>query len=337
MQINRKKYNRSRRGSVRLQAQFRGRTVRKVNASTKIQSFRRMHVKNSAYRKLKSACIAIQCCLRRDEAKKALDQIKREQKDMGKLKENNDKLKNEMASLKAMLQAQAASSSGKAESEKAIAKKQEEIDALEARIAELEAALAAEKENVQKLENDLNDQKEGNRRISHDLQYQKELASRAPPTPVPSHRKSSSSSAATLAQAEKVVDAVVVGHTITPEALAQHRAEVARLEEQLEDERRMSRMARIEVKNLRAAIADKGVVDVTASTEISDNVSEMSGSEMDRSDLPVPTDLEPQMRYVQNNVLLMAVVESSVLDYSISTDCLRMFKICYLFGLWPRK
>ena len=60
MQINRRKYVRARRGTVRLQAQSRGRTVRKVNAATKIESSYRMHVRNSAYKKLKSATIALQ-------------------------------------------------------------------------------------------------------------------------------------------------------------------------------------------------------------------------------------------------------------------------------------
>ncbi|KAL7540528.1 hypothetical protein ACHAXR_010173 [Thalassiosira sp. AJA248-18] len=311
MQINRRTYNRSRRGTVRLQAQYRGRTVRKVNAATKIQSVQRMHVCNSAYIKLKSATIALQCCVRRSMAKQVYDEIKKAQKDMGKIKEHNEKLKMEMASLKAMLQAQAASDAGKAESEKAVAKKQKEIDILETRIAALEAELEQEKENVKKLENDLNVQKGNNQRLSQDLQFQKEMVSRGSTSPTPMQRKHSrGSSLSTVPQsrastvpAEKVVDAVVVGHTITPEALAQHRAEVARLEEQLEEERRMSRTARIEVKNLRAAIADKGVVDVTASTEISDNVSEMSGSEIDRSDVPVPSEVSPstpiQMRYVQ--------------------------------------
>lgn len=303
MQISRRKYNRARRGSVRLQAQFRGRTVRKVNAATKIQSFRRMSVSNSAYRKLKSATIALQCCARRDAAKKVFDEIKRAQKDMGKLKEHNEKLKMEMASLKAMLQAQAASDAGKAESEKAIAEKQKEIDRLEARIAELEAALEQEKENVKKLENDINVQKTSNKRLAEDLEYQKGLVAKGSSSPAPPQRKhsrgSSLAQAAAAAPAEQVAEAVVVGHTITPEALAMHRAEVARLEEQLEEERRMSRAARIEVKNLRAAIADKGVVDVTASTDlISDNVSEISGSEMDRSDIPIISEVEPQTRYV---------------------------------------
>ena len=338
MQINRRKYVRARRGTVRLQAQSRGRTVRKVNAATKIESSYRMHVRSSAYRKLKSATIALQCCARRASSKKIFDQVKREAKDMGKIKQHNEKLKMEMASLKAMLQAQAASNAGKAESEKAVEEKQKEIDRLEARIAELEAELAKEKENVKKLENDLNVQKGSNTRLSQDLQYQKELVSRAgavsPTTPLQrKHSRGKSLNAApesstpqthsrgASAPAEQLVDAVVVGHTITPEALAQHRAEVARLEEQLEEERRMSRAARIEVKNLRAAISEnKGVVDgVTASTyEISDAISEMSGSEMDASDIPHPSDVEPQARYVYPLVSSRAVVESREFDHFIS-------------------
>lgn len=302
MQINRRKYIRFRVGIIRLQAQLVGRKVRKAIAATKIQSFFRMHVCQSAYRKLRSAAIALQCCYRRGAAKAVLEQLKKEAKDMGKVKQANEKLKMEMASLKAMLQAQAASSAGKAETEKAVAEKQKEIDALESRISVLEAELDREKENVKKLENDLNAQKENNLRLTENLQYQKNLVQeQGSRSPLPKNKKHSRGSSladatAPMAPAELVQDAVVVGHTITPEALAMHRAEVARLEEQLEEERRMSRAARIEVKNLRAAIAEKGVVDFTASTEISDNVSEMSGSEIDRSE--VPDSIEDGMRYV---------------------------------------
>lgn len=315
MQINRRKYNRARCGAVRLQAQYRGRTTRKNNAAKKIQSYRRMHVDKRKYNNLQSATISLQCRARRGAAKKEFDQIKREAKDMGKIKEHNEKLKMEMASLKAMLQAQAASDADKVKSKKAIAEKQEEINRLEARIAQLEGELENEKENVKRLENNLNVQKEDNTRLSQDLQYQKEmaLALRGASTPakhsrnlsgnelqkVPGKhaRNFSANELLSTVPAEAVVDAVVVGHTISPEALAQHRAEVARLEEELEEERRMSRAARIQIKNLRAAIVDKGVMDVTASTEvISDNLSEMSGSEIDRSDVPVPSDLDTQLR-----------------------------------------
>ena len=142
-----------------------------------------MQVRKNAYRKLKSATIALQCCLRQGFAKKIFAQLKHEQKDLGRLKENNEKLKMEMASLKAMLQAQAASDAGKVQSEKAIAEKQKEIDRLESRIKQLEVELANEKENAKKLENDLNVQRSSNQRLSQDLQYQKEMVSRAPSSP----------------------------------------------------------------------------------------------------------------------------------------------------------
>ena len=290
MQINRRKYNKARAGTVLLQALYRGRNARKTIAATKIQSYYRMHVHSKAFRKLKSAIISLQCCVRRGIAKKVFDQVKREAKDMGKVKEHNEKLKAEMASLKAMLQAQAANDAGKEKYEKAIKEKQAEIDRLEARIAQLEASLAKEKENVQKLENELASQKEGNRKLTSDLQYQKEKVAQTP-----MRRKQSSDGV----KAEQLAEATVIGATMSSEDLAQHHAEVARLEEELEEERKMGRAMRIQIKNLRSSMADKGVVDVTASTDyISDAVSEISGSEMDTSDVPDPSDVE-QVRYVQ--------------------------------------
>ena len=235
---------------------------------------------------------------------------------MGKLKENNEKLKMEMASLKAMLQAQAASDAGKVQSEKAIAEKQKEIDRLESRIKQLELELAKEKENVKKLENDMNVQRGSNQRLSQDLQFQKEVSkthTRALSSAVVGDTVSKAHTRAVSANAavptEPLVDAVVVGHTITPEALAVHRAEVARLEEQLEEERRIGRAARIEVKHLRTAIAGKGT-DFTASNEISDNLSEISGSEHYQQ-----SDMEPETRYVEPlsvKPLSMRAVESRV-------------------------
>ena len=230
MQINRRKYNRARCGAVRLQAQYRGRTTRKNNAAKKIQSYRRMHVDKRKYNNLQSATISLQCRARRGAAKKEFDQIKREAKDMGKIKEHNEKLKMEMASLKAMLQAQAASDADKVKSKKAIAEKQEEINRLEARIAQLEGELENEKENVKRLENNLNVQKEDNTRLSQDLQYQKEmaLALRGASTPakhsrnlsgnelqkVPGKhaRNFSANELLSTVPAEAVVDAVVVAN-----------------------------------------------------------------------------------------------------------------------------
>jgi len=299
MLINRRKYDRSRRGTILLQAQYRGRSVRKTNAAVKVQAYRRMYLCSTAYRKLKSATIAIQCCARRSAAKAVFNEIKREQKDMGKLKEHNEKLKQEMASLKAMLQAQAAHSAGKLESESAIKEKQEEINRLEARIAQLESELAKQKELVQKLESDLDAQKGANQQLVQDLQQQREMLARSPPTPSKDRKR------ANAIPVEPVANAVVVGHTITPEALAQHRAEVARLEEQLEEERRMRRDMSIEINNIRAA-AKEGKLDLdfgaaTASTKsIPDNISEISGSEIDRNE--VQNEVEPEIRPLAEKV-----------------------------------
>lgn len=159
MQVVRIKYNRARTGTISLQAQYRGRATRRLHALTKIQSYRRMYLCKTAYRKMKSATISLQCCVRRGIAKTEFNEIKRAQKDMGKLKEHNEKLKMEMASLKAMLQAQAATDAGKAESEKIIKEKEKEVKQLESRVSQLERELANEKELVQKLEKELVEQR----------------------------------------------------------------------------------------------------------------------------------------------------------------------------------
>lgn len=299
MQVVRIKYNRSRAGTISLQAQYRGRATRRLIALTKIQAYRRMYIRKNAFRKLRSASVAIQCCVRRGIAKKEFNELKRSQKDMGKLKEHNEKLKMEMASLKAMLQAQAASDAGKAENKKAIEEKEEEIKKLEIRVSQLERELANEKEFVQKLENELAAQKENNHRIVQDLQYQKELLAKSPQVSEQARKHSRAQSTGIPAVTEPLAEAVVVGHTITPEALAMHRAEVARLEAQLEEERKMRHAASREIRSLRSALEGKGEYDATASTKfISDTMSEVTESEMDRSDVANLNDIEPEMRCV---------------------------------------
>jgi myosin-5 len=299
MQVVRIKYNRSRAGTISLQAQYRGRATRRLIALTKIQAYRRMYIRKNAFRKLRSASVAIQCCVRRGIAKKEFNELKRSQKDMGKLKEHNEKLKMEMASLKAMLQAQAASDAGKAENKKAIEEKEEEIKKLEIRVSQLERELANEKEFVQKLEKELAAQKENNHRIVQDLQYQKELLAKSPQVSEQARKHSRAQSTGIPAVTEPLAEAVVVGHTITPEALAMHRAEVARLEAQLEEERKMRHAASREIRSLRSALEGKGEYDATASTKfISDTMSEVTESEMDRSDVANLNDIEPEMRCV---------------------------------------
>ena len=141
MQILRRRYERARKGTIAYQAIFRGYSLRRVLAVTKIQKFARMEKLRRLFMTLKSALLALQCVVRKRIAKKIYDDLRREQKDVGKLKQNNEKLKSEMASLKAMLQAQAQSAASGAQNTKDLEAKQAEINGMEKRIKELEIEL----------------------------------------------------------------------------------------------------------------------------------------------------------------------------------------------------
>ena len=82
-----------------LQAHFRGRTTRREIASIKLETTYRMYRLRKNFTMLKSAIITLQCRTRVKIAKKLLKGLMGEQKDIGKLKENNERLKMEMNSL----------------------------------------------------------------------------------------------------------------------------------------------------------------------------------------------------------------------------------------------
>merc|ERR1712038_1671617 len=127
MFLVRRRYITGKTGTILFQSIYRGRATRRVLASIKLQAQVRRRKHYVVYRKLKSATISLQCRQRRGMAKKILADLKHEQKDIGKLKQNNEKLKTEMASLKAMLAAQAKGNASKMESDKELKEKEEEI------------------------------------------------------------------------------------------------------------------------------------------------------------------------------------------------------------------
>ena len=87
-----------------------------------------------------------------------------------------------------------------------------------------------------------------------------------------------------------------------------HRAEVARLEAQLEEERKIRHAASREIKSLRSALEGKGDYDANTPTKfISDNMSEVTESEVDRSDVANLDDVSTEMRYVTNCCLAWSV------------------------------
>merc|ERR1712238_27821 len=107
MQISRRRYNRAKRGTIKFQAVFRGVTIRRLLAATKLETFYRKYRRRKDFTMLRSAVIALQCKIRVKIAKKEVKGMVGEQKNIGKLQENNERLKMEMNSLKAMLAAQA--------------------------------------------------------------------------------------------------------------------------------------------------------------------------------------------------------------------------------------
>jgi len=264
MQIHRKKYNCMRRGTVQLQAAYRGHATRRVLATIKIQTMSRMCKRRSIYRRLKSATIALQCALRCKMAIKVLRSFKGEQKDIGKLKQNNDKLKLEMASLKAMLQAQAKGDANKKENTEAINAKQQIISKLEKRVAELEAELEREKAIVQKLEQDMETQKKRTALQLELLQKQSEkmqrnalLAAPASPKPHSAHSARSPRAASRTRGGAPLSPGanVVIQEVVKPELLAEHKAMVTQLEQELEKERKFRNDADSEIIKLRAAMS----------------------------------------------------------------------------------
>ena len=186
-----------------------------------------------------------------------------EQKDIGKLKENNDKLKNEMQSLKAMLAAQAKEGATSLAHAKVLDIKQAEITKLEKRVAELEKQLAAEKSVIEKLEAEMHAQNQQMQRSSE------------PGSPRGQHRKTSSGHRVSPANNPSYAPDTDMSHLaipslpsnyVSPEVVAHHKSNLAKLEDELKAERKLRRQADGEVIKLRAAIngVELGAEDIDA-------------------------------------------------------------------------
>ena len=209
------------------------------------------------YRKLKSATIALQCAIRVRIATKEMATLKKEAKDVGKLKQNNEKLKMEMASLKAMLAAQAKGDASRVENEQEMEAKQKEIDRLEKRVAFLEEELERKKALVKQLEDNLESQKEEAAAELNKLQSQVHhlRGHRRTTTPEsPGSNRASPTISRRRNDSDGSVLASLPENYVSPEVLAEHKAQLVSLEEELEAERKHRRAADGEIIKLRAAI-----------------------------------------------------------------------------------
>lgn len=282
-----RKFNRSKRGTIRFQALVRGYNLRRELASAEVQRCYRRFIARKHFVQLKSAVLALQCRKRVRDAKRVMDELKKEQKDVGKLKGMNEKLKQEMASLRAMLAAQAKESAASDQHSKEIAQKQKEIDSLEKRIAQLEKELDDAKSLVTQLESDLAAQKklsaQDQDKINH-LQKRRTASVRnleAPDSPRPHRRRPSTDAAGAMPN--------IPSDYISPDILAEHLARVAKLEEELENERQLRREADGEIIKMRAAVngvrLDEEMVNDLLSPQVDNTKSEESSVV---SDVPTP-------------------------------------------------
>ena len=250
MQISRRRFVCAKKGTCRFQAAFRGVQTRRLLAATKIETCYRKYRCHRAFKMLKSAVIALQCKIRCIIAKKEVAVLKGEQKNIGKLRENNERLKMEMNSLKAMLAAQAKQDASNSAHTAELELKQEEISKLEKRVAELESQLAEEKATIEKLEKELQTQKEqaakdlasvGHHRRQRSVQLSPSRSSHAPTTVDPS-------------AVSGLEMPMPPSDYVSPDVLAKHKRNLSKLEQQLRAEKKLRRDADGEVIKLRAAI-----------------------------------------------------------------------------------
>jgi hypothetical protein len=255
MLIKWRAYNRARKGTIKLQAVMRGRNVRRQDSSIKVQRTHRRYIAQKRFRMLVSAIIALQCKSRERIAKSMFRELMKEQKDVGKLKENNEKLKEEMASLRAMLSAQAKAGAANLAHEKEIEAKEKEIAVLEKKIGDLEKELAAAKTKVEQLEASTKEQEST---IAKDKDQIKKLQANPPPQITTRSKSGNTDDPGSPQTVRRRKSGDVAGppppNYVSPEVLADHRANVAKLQEELDIERKFRREADGEIIKLRAKI-----------------------------------------------------------------------------------
>ena len=264
MLLAKRKFNRARKGTVSLQAVIRGRNIRRMYAAIVVQKYYRRFIHQKQFKQLCSAIIALQCAKRRRDAKKELGELLKEQKDVGKLKGMNDKLKEEMATLRAMLSAQASQTNASIEHQKAIAEKEAEIAELQKRVADIEKELAQAKSMVEKLEAKIKEQDAAAKEDKETIYQLKSRGYSGESSGGKMQRRGSAHAAKPAVQTVVVTPAAdgsvpegtiqVPAGYVSPEALAEHRSRVARLEEELDEERRLRRQADGEIIKMRAAM-----------------------------------------------------------------------------------
>jgi myosin heavy subunit len=307
MLIKWRSFNRAKSGTIQFQSIIRGHNIRRMLASVKVQTHYRMYIRQKKFVVLKSAILALQCATRFRAAKKIFTELMKEQKDVGKLKQNNEKLKQEMGSLRAMLSAQAKEGAASETHNREIAEKQKRIIELERRVAEIERELEAAKKMVDKLESDLVLQKEtAAKEIEQTKQNRHRRNNTANESPSQSNRK--------IASAPEGIPADYV----SPEVLAEHRSRVATLEEELDYERKLRHQTDGEIIKLRAASNGVKLNDEDVSALLAPQLSSLRSGTVSEESSYADGDTPAKVRYVTADRLLLPVIFhrlASIVDF----------------------
>jgi myosin heavy subunit len=306
MLIKWRSFNRAKSGTIQYQAIMRGRNVRRIFAAVKAQTHFRMYTRQKNFVSLKSAILALQCATRFRAARSVFGELMKEQKDVGKLKQNNEKLKEEMGSLRAMLSAQAKEGAASETHNREIAEKQKRITELERRIAEIEKELEVAKKMVDKLENDLVLQKETS---AKEIEQTRQNRQRRNPNESPgqsNHKKIAGTSGHTPSLPEGMPSDYV-----SPEVVAEHRARVATIEEELEYERNLRRQADGEIIKLRASINGVKLNDEDVSALLAPQLSSIKSETMSEESSFADEKTPAKIRYVDDYCLLLPLILSA--------------------------
>jgi myosin heavy subunit len=323
MLIKWRSFNRAKSGTIQFQAIMRGHNTRRMLATVKAQTHYRMYIRQKNFVIIKSAILALQCATRFRAAKKIFTELMKEQKDVGKLKQNNEKLKQEMGSLRAMLSAQAKEGAASETHNREIAEKQKRITELERRVAEIERELEVAKKMVDKLENDLVLQKET---ATREIEQTRQNRQRRNPNESPnqSNHKKSLSREGGLANssghnASSVPEGMPVDY-VSPEVLAEHRSRVATLEEELEYERMLRRQADGEIIKLRAASNGVKLNDEDVSALLAPQLSSLRSETVSEESSFADENAPAKVRYV-NAYRLLLLMTFQRLTSVVDTIC----------------
>lgn len=183
-------------------------------------------------------------------------------------------------------------------------------------IVEIEKELAEAKTMVEKLENDIVRQSEASARDMEQIQQFRSQCRRLPGSPI--HKRKTSGN---LDLPPPPPDGVPKDY-VSPTALAEHRARVAILEEELEEERKLRREADGEIIKLRAAINGVKRNEDDFNALLSPQVGGECASGVVSEESSMAEECIPPKRYVHIVFCYVSIISFNRRSFSVTRVCL---------------